>query len=551
VVALLTHGGQSPTATMAYPADHADNRQAQPESGSATRHTWRPSSFAIVATAVLALAVFQNFYRLSVAPLLPNEALYARMGWLYLHWASVPAAQREFKASNAEHPPLVKVLFGLSQLIVGHPSVTAARAVDACCVIATSTLLAWWLGRVVNKWAGLLSGALLALIPMPIFLDATRFGRTASLDTVAQLFMVASLVLGWHWVRASTRRGWAFAAGTGICVGLAAASRENAFLGILGPLLLAFFWARTSWSRLASWLGQLLLVLGTAVAVLVACYLPFGDVLPRIHYLLAFQTGHSFRGHLVGVAGRMDIHPPWWANFWFAGHSLGPSLSFALLTTAAIGALLRRDAVIAWLVTSMIGPIVFHCFYAGVSLPHYWTLWTPAVIALSATGIFSIGRWLHSGFPLWRRAVAGIAVTAIALAIVPAILAETDRVANLKSEGARAVASLRAARGLHGAIVTAGTYPDEVNPLLPGATILTALPANPAGVDTILLAKPRCGRLISRQLRAFIQVNVATGAVQLIHTDRLMRVYVITGPVTLPSPEQIRSFPPVKFSDNC
>jgi 4-amino-4-deoxy-L-arabinose transferase-like glycosyltransferase len=549
MVAVLTHEDESSAVDVAHCLDlwqESLNRDAVPG-----RRRRRPSGFTVVATCVLLLAVFQNFYRLSVAPLLPNEDLYARMGWLYLHWSSVPAAQRGFKVSNAEHPPLVKVLFGLSQLIAGHPSVTAARAVDACCVIATSILLAWWLGAVVNRWAGLLAGGLLALIPMPLFLDATRYGRGATLDTVAQLFMVASLVLGWCWVRTPNRHRWAFAAGTGICLGLAAASRENAFLGIFGPLLLAFFWARTSWSRLAGWLGQLLVVLGVAFAVVIGCYLPFGDVSGRLRYLLAFQAQHSSRGHLIGLAGRIDIHPPWWANFWFAGHSLGPALSFALVATAVLGALLRRDTLTAWLATSMFGPIVFHCFYAGVSLPHYWTLWTPAVIALSATGIFAIGSWLRASFSLWRRAIAGLGVIAIALTVGPAILAETVRVAKLRPEGARVVASLRAERHLHGTIVTAGTYTDEVNPLLPGATILTQLPVNPVGVDTILMAQPRCGRLISRRLRAFIQINLGTGAVQLIHTDRLMRVYVITGPTILPSQQQVTSFPSLNLSTNC
>jgi hypothetical protein len=221
------------------------------------------------------------------------------------------------------------------------------------------------------------------------------------------------------------------------------------------------------------------------------------------------------------------------------------------VSTAVIGALLRRDALIGWLTTSLIGPIVFHCFYAGVALPHYWTLWTPSVIALAGIGIFAIARRLQSGFPLWRRIIAGLAITAIALASCPPILAETFRVANLKPEGARAVAPLRAARGLHGTIVAAGTYRDEVDPLLPGATVLTQLPANPTGVDTILMARPRCGRLISRRLSAFIQVNLRTGAVQLIHTDRLMRVYVVTGPTTLPTTAQINSFPPLNFTDNC
>jgi len=533
-------------------------RERQPvdvpaEAGATARASlrWYPSAFGLASSAVFLLAVFQNFYRLSVAPLLPTEGLYVRMGWLYVNWSSLTPARRAPADTNFEHPPLAKILLGLAQLAAGHPSLTAARAVDAVCVIATAALLAWWIGRLVDRWTGLLAGAALALIPMPIYLDATRFGRAAELDTVAQLFMLASLVTGWFWSQASGRRAWAYAAGTGLCVGLAAASKENGLLGLAGPILLSFFWSRTSWSRLRSWLGQLLLAGVLAAGTFLAPYLLFDDMRGRIGYLLRFQTDHSANGHLVGFAGRVAIHPPWWTNFWFAQHSLGLPLTVALVATAVVALLARRGPLVGWLATSLAGPIVFHCFYAGVTLSYYWTLWAPAVIALSALGIHQLVVWARTYRSAWPGVVAALAVAAAMVGIAVPVAAETTRIATLRPEGAGAVAHIREDRGLHGTIISAGIVGGEISPLIPGTVITPKFPADMSSVDMIVLGQPRCRVLRPREVRALIVANLQTQAIRLIHTDRLVKVYIVDHPLTLPTVALVRAQPFEGLADHC
>lgn len=515
------------------------------------RRRRRPSAFTFAAVVVFAVAIFQNFYRLALAPLLPTEGLYARMGWLYVNWSSLTPAQRVPAQTNFEHPPLAKLLLGLAQLAVGHPSLIAARAVDSTCVIATSVLLAWWLGRLVNRWTGLLAGATLALIPMPIYLDATRFGRAAELDTVAQLFMLASLVTGWFWSHSSGRRAWAYAAGAGLFVGLAAASKENGLLGMAGPLLLAFFWSRTGWSRLGTWLAQLLLSGAIAAGVFVACYLPFDDLPGRIRYLLRFQTEHSANGHLVGFAGRVAIHPPWWTNFWFAQHSLGLSLSIVLSATAAVALLARRGPLVGWLAASLAGPVLFHCLYAGVTLSYYWTLWTPAVIALSAIGVHRLAGWARAGRPRWARSLAALAVVGALAGIAAPVAAETTRVATLRNEGAGAVAAIRSRLGLHGTIVSAGIVGGEIEPLLPATTIVARVPGDLGAVDMVVLGRPRCRVLRPRDVRALIAANLATHALRLVHTDRLVTVYLVERPLARPSAALVDAQAFEGLADNC
>lgn len=538
-------------ASRVYTYRHALPQSAELPIPSTRRFRWRrPSPFAVTASIVFVLAIFQNFYRLSVAPLLSNEDLYARMGWLYVHWWSVPSAEQTSEVTNVEHPPFAKLLFGLAELAVGHPSVTAARAVAAVCVIATSMLIAWWVGRVVGPWVGLVAGGTLALIPMPIYTVTTRFGRAAELDNVAQFFMVAGLVAGWHWSRASGRRAWDLAVVTGLMVGLATASKENGCLGMVGPILLMFAWSRTSWSRLGRWLAQAVIFAASAVASFSLCYLPFGDIVGRIHYMVTFQSDHSVRGHLIGFAGTVDIHPPWWTNFWFAGHSLGATLSIVLSATALLAVLVRRGPLTAWLACSLAAPIVFHCFYAGVALPYYWTLWAPAFIALSAIGISDVTRAVRSA-AFGRRAVACVAALAIASALAAAVASETFRIATLQPQGARVVATIRAERGLHGQILTMGTYTDEIAPLLPNTVLLTRLPKQLNVIDTIIMAQPRCGRLIPRMFRALINVNVAAGSLRLAHTDRLMRIYLVAGPLIRPTAAESLAEPAGHLADNC
>ncbi len=516
-----------------------------------SRAVWFALRFEVATAAVAVVAVFQNFFRLASAPLMPNEDLYARMGWEYVHWGAMSAVQRAPVITNFEHPPLAKLMFGLAQVVTGHPGVTASRAVDALFVLATAGLLGWWVGSTVGKWAGLSAGGCLACMPSPIFVDTTRFARTASLDTVCQFFLVAALVFGWRWSRAQGGRAWALAVGTGICLGLATASKENGFLGLLGPLVLSLFWSRTSWARLGTWCAQFLTVIVSSAAVFLACYLPFGNTAGRIRYLMRFQSTHSTNGHLVGLAGQVYIHPPWWANFWFAGHSLGWPLSVCLSAGAFIALLVRRDSIVAWLATAMIGPVLFHCFFAGVALPYYWTLWTPAVIALAAAGWQDLLiRSRRSGNPFASSAGAIIVAAAIAAVAIPSAV-ETTRVATLHPEGATAVASLRSKLHLHGAVLATGTFRDETDPPLAPAQVIHKVPSQLTAVDMIIVGKPRCRTLRSRAILALVTENLRNGNLQLVHTDRLLTAYVVNRPLTPPTSAQVTAQPNQHLADHC
>lgn len=504
-----------------------------------------------VAAVLFIAALFQNFYRLPLAPILYDEPLYADMGWRYAHWGALAASAKSPAASNFDHPPLAKMLFGAAQTLLGHPSITAARAVSATCTVGAVVLLAWWLGRMAGRWIGLLAGGMLALIPMAVDPEVTRFGRTAMLDPVAELFMLVSVVVTWFWFQSTGRRSWWLAVSAGLSVGLATASKENGFLGAVGPVVLGMVWAGRPIGRLRTRMAQSVAASVVAVFVFAICYLPFGDVVGRIEYLVRFQSGHSTAGHLTGFAGRVSTHPVWWANFWFAGHGLGTILSWVLAITVLAAVILRRDRLVWWCVAMLAAPIVFHCLVAGVVLPFYWVMWMPAVIALSALGMGELVTLGGRASSVTQR-VGPVLIAAVALlgVVVPSF-AESVRIAGLEREGASLVPHLRASLGLNGSILTAGTYQAELRPFLADTPPLTAVPTDLRGVDTVLLGQPRCRTLIDRGVRALVQANLGLGTLRETHSDRLLRVYVATGPLHAPTAAEIAEQPQGRLVDSC
>lgn len=517
------------------------------ESGGGKRAR-RASLFLPTALLVISWALVHNFARLAVPPTGIDEPTYTTMGWRYLHWGSVSPTVRAH--SNFRHPPLAKLLFGLAEDFAGHPSLTAARAVSATCTVGTGIVLAWWLGRAAGRWVGLVACAMVTLLPMTVMPLATSFGRTAFLDPVAELFMVCSLAAAWWWHRSSGRQSWVLATATGAATGLAAASKENGFLGAIGVVLLAVAWAARG-ERVGR-AAQAGLAAVVSAAVFAASYLPLANPVNRIPFLFHFQWRQSEGGHLVGYAGRVSPHPAWWANLWFAWHGLGPWLGCVLLGTAAVAIAVRHDRVVAWCLAALAGPFVFHCFIAGNALPFYWVMWMPALFALSALGIGELAqRMAGATLPRPLRAPIAAALAATLGTLSSAAIAESVRVVTAPGVGASAVAAVRDRIGFSGEILTAGTYPAEFEPYLPAGMLHGALPADLAGFDTVVVGQPRCRTLIDPGIRALVQVNLAAGTLREVHTDRLVHVYVATGTLRLPTREQVDAQPLGRLSDHC
>jgi 4-amino-4-deoxy-L-arabinose transferase-like glycosyltransferase len=535
----------------------------------------------VVAAVLTALwAVFQNFYKLGTAPILADEPTYTRTAWRYVHGqvlAPVPltGGRPALTPDNFEHPPLTKYLFGLAQLIGGSPSgLTAARVISALATVLAGVAVAVWIGRAAGRWTGLLAGALLTVLPEPAGGSIGRFDRFAMLDPVASLFMVLSVVAAWEWSKRTGRGAWLSAALTGAAVGCAAGSKENGFLGAVGPVIATLVIApfvpsavsssstavppidpersgrRSPAHALLLRSAQALVAIVVSLAFFVGLYVPLGHPIDRIRYLIDFQSAQSSVGHMVGFAGRVTADPPWWTNFWFAGHNYGSVLTVFLVTAALCAVVLRRDLLVWWCLAALSAPFVFHCFIANVTLGYYWVMWTPMFLVLAALGAAEVIRRAATA----PRLTIPIALVAGAVVLAVPVGESIDQsliVADMQPTGVMVVPTLMREHNLTGPIVSAGVPVWSLSYYLPGTTIYTSAAKPITGAETIVISKPQCRDLIDRSVRALVAVNLKTGHVQQMYTDSQITAYAVTGPLAMPTAAQINAERPGKLTDHC
>lgn len=511
----------------------------------------RAASLFGAATAVTGLiALLLTYFRLSVAPMVYDETTYVNAAWIYIHGRITPVRKGKIiSADNLEHPPLGKLLFGVAERLAGSPSTLAARLVSATLMLLAAVLLGWWIGRAVNRWAGLLTVLLTLSLPALYFPVNTPFVRTAMLDPVAGAFVIASLYASWQWFASSRLlRSSLWALLTGLSVGLATSSKENGFLGVVGPVLVGLVLSSRSLRRCAQRLGQTLAAAAVALGTFLLSYLMLGDtsqISARISYLWRFQRDQSSRGHLIGFDHRITDHPPWWTNLWFMQHALGVLVTLALVVAALAGALLRRDRLASWLAGAMAGPVLFHCFIAHVALNYYWIMWIPPGLALASIGIVELGRRVRSADS--RPLAVLFAASAVVLLIAPAasVVRQIARVSTLRPAGGAALVAARHGRGLTGEIVASGVYSHEIGPYTSRARsdIVYVMPRSLAGVDTVVVGAPRCRTAQSRPVLALVATNLASGALQEIHSDRILTVYAVRQPLTYPTEAEIAKQP--------
>jgi len=508
--------------------------------------------FILVSVLVAAWAAFQNFYKIGTAPILADEPTYVDSGWRYVHGVA--------DAGNFEHPPLAKYLFGLAEMVAGTPSsLTAARVVSSLATLLAAVAVAVWISRSAGRWVGLLAGAMLTLLPEPAGGSDGRFTRFAMLDTVASMFMVFSVILAWEWARRSGRSAWVFAGLTGIAVGLAAGSKENGFLGAVGPVIATVALALATRRRreIALRAAQAAMAMLVSLLTFVALYLPVGHPIAHIRYLIDFQSTQSALGHEIGFAGQVTSKPPWWANLWFAGHNFGSVLTVFLLACVLCALVLRRDRLVGWCAVALAAPLIFHCFIAHVALGYYWAMWTPMFITLAALGAAEAIR---------RTAAAAAAASAsprlavpVALVMGAAVLAvpvgesvdQSVVVADIVPNGPEVVPTLMAEHQLTGPIVSTGVGSWAWSYYLPGTTVYTSATSPVTGAETIVVAKVQCRDPLDPSVRALVTVNQRAGHVEQIYSDADLTVYAVTGPLIAPTTAQINSEPASNATDGC
>ncbi len=404
-------------------------------------------------TAVGLLGVFSAFWRLDRSDWKLDEHAYAQAGWVLVHDGLDP---------NLGHPPLAKLLFGVSQVLLGR-NLAAVRTVSAVGFLVSMAVLFVFGRRVAGWWTGVVAAGLFAVVPRSMVVGGwsvadLRIDRYGLLEAVAGTLVLVGLWLGWRWIVTGS---WRWAAGAGAAIGLAGASKLNALV-VLVPVVavgVAYAWGR---ARLAA---EALLVVGAAAVAFLVPFAVFGSrALDQVSQTLRFPAERAEGGHLLVLGSDVYVRSPWWAHLKYQLDADGPLLVAALLVGLGCVVLSRRRLVVVYLLAAT-ASLVVSAMASPVALPHYRAIWTAPLVLLVAIGLTEQVERLASP----DRRVAPVPVLAAAALVVLAGfgLAATVQLAALGDGDYRQMAAQARAAGVEPERIV--VYGEAVAPYFPGA----------------------------------------------------------------------------------
>lgn len=402
--------------------------------------------------AVGLLGAFSAFWRIDRSDWKLDEDAYAQAGWVLVHQGLDP---------NLGHPPLAKLLFGASQVLLGR-DLTAVRTVSALSFLAAMAILFEFGRRVAGWWTGIAAAGLFVVVPRTMVVGGwhvadLRIDRYGVLEAVAGTFVLAALWLGWRWI---TDGGWRWAAGAGVLLGLAGASKLNSLV-VLAPVLIlgvAFCWGR---ARLAAEAAVL------AASTVLAFLLPFAvfgrRAWQQIDQTFRFPAERAKGGHLLVLGSDAYVRSPWWANLRYQLDADGPLLVAALLVGLACVLVSRHRLVVVYLLGATLS-LWFMAIVSPVALPHYRAIWTAPLILLVAIGLVEQVQRLADRSSLHLAPVAA----AVALVVLVGFGAVTTfRLATLEPGDYRTMAAQASADGVRPTKIL--IYSEAVAPYFSGA----------------------------------------------------------------------------------
>jgi Dolichyl-phosphate-mannose-protein mannosyltransferase len=291
--------------------------------------------------------------------LITDEIIYILAGKSYTpllrHITTSPWSSADAWQINYEHPPLVKLLIGLSILVndrVGHPFTELVAARIPSIITGTALIMVtYWLGRKpFGQVVAILAALSLAFSPWLVY-----FSSIAYLDMTMTTFITTAYLLTWH----ATRRPWLYPC-VALSVALGIDSKYTAALVIPGILLFTAYThlcsrgqasetntdarssvgtagtrlspVRAPTSALAAvrlvrrlrspasrqrpslpWLWWLVASVLAPLCFLIIDPVIWPSPLHLFKHSLLYEWDHSVGGHLTFLAGSYNLHVPPWA----------------------------------------------------------------------------------------------------------------------------------------------------------------------------------------------------------------------------------------------
>jgi hypothetical protein len=195
---------------------------------------------------------------------------------------------------------------------------------------------------------------------------------------------------------------------------------------------------------------------------------------------------------------------------------------------------------------------VFHMFIAGVVLPYYWVMWTPAWLALTAIGVHDLARVAARHLPrparaTWAAAL-GVPVAALGVFGVPAVAASV-RLATQPLTGPQRLPAVMRNAQLRGGIVGGIPAWQFWDANLPGH-VSYGMPNDLNKYDTVAVGGS-CGDRVPAVVRALIDVNIGSDDLHLVYRDPKITVYGASHSLRSPTQAQVNAEPVGSPSDDC
>ncbi|GCF10410.1 ArnT family glycosyltransferase [Dictyobacter arantiisoli] len=275
-----------------------------------------------------------------------DEVVYILGGKVYLPLithANISSSQ--WYTFNYEHPPLAKILMGLSiafNNIFGHlfSELFAGRIPS----ILMGTLLVaavYWLGRApFGRTIALIAALSLAFSPWLVY-----FSALAYLDMTMTAFITIAFLTLWH----AIRRPWLFPI-VALLVGLGAASKYTAVLVVPGIILFVayyYFLLRPMMPveerPILPWKWWVIAIIIAPLAFFIVDPALWLNPLARLSHSFAFEWSHSANGHPTFIAGQYYLHVPHWSIVYiiFTKMSAFLTIPAAIFVVAKIVQLIR------------------------------------------------------------------------------------------------------------------------------------------------------------------------------------------------------------------
>jgi len=349
-----------------------------------------PRKIAIAAVLfILSLAI--RLYFVDETSIMPDEPIYVEAGRIYLDGFRRLDFSYDVWRMNAEHPPVAKILIGLTQLafhdILGGDiyALYLSARISSMIVGSLIPLSIYILGSpIYGEPTCFIAGLTIALSPWMVY-----HSTLATLDIFASFFTTLSF-LTLYYVKPDNRVYILL----GIISGLAIGCKGTAIICLTGILLyhiMLYVFEREG----SMYKHRLLVKMVISIIISILTFISiwpwlWPNPLERGFWVLGFHASHMIRGHTTFYAGKVYTHVPPWIPIYiiFVKNPVVTVSSVILYVCYTIKVLIDRKhrrgdlLIISWLV----GGIVTYMIFPIIIGDHYILPLAP-VVYISSTDI--------------------------------------------------------------------------------------------------------------------------------------------------------------------